>query len=303
MKRRLYDLLATTLSSRSTYRPNIDGRDLVRSVRESQGKVVVLRDFRSEHVALPRNLYVYLPKEYGQSDKRYPVIYFNDGGILFAQESSDAWNLGLDRILDALIDQGAMPPVVVVGIGSTSDRSVEYEPYPIRLPRKMKNLNPITNEYIEFMQHELIPCIESNFKVMREKTGRTIAGFSYGGVFAFYASLKKPELFGGILALSPSLWVGNDYLVGKEKILKEYEGSTGGIRQRIYFDMGGKEGAFGYPRYVSGRFRKILAEKMNSADLNMVYDPTGRHDGSSWTKRLPDALVWLLNGTHREERS
>jgi enterochelin esterase-like enzyme len=303
MKKRLCALLAGTLGSYATYRPNIDGRDLVRSVRESRGKVVVLRDFASEHVPLPRNLYVYLPREYPQADRNCPVIYFNDGGNLFAQESSDVWNLGLDRILDALIDQGAIPPVVVVGIGSTSDRSAEYEPYPIRLPGKMKNLNPITNEYIEFMQCELIPCIESNFMIMREKKGRTIAGFSYGGVFAFYASLKKPELFGGILALSPSLWVGNDYLVGKEKMLKEYEGSTGGIRQRIYFDMGGKEGAFGDPRYVSGRFRKILAEKMKPEDLNMVYDPTGRHDGSSWTKRLPDALVWLLNGTQREEKA
>jgi enterochelin esterase-like enzyme len=291
------------ISSRETYRPNIDGLDLARDARGSRGSVIVIPDFTSEHVALPRNLYVYLPKEYGQSDKRYPVIYFNDGGNLFARESSDVWNFGLDRILDALIDQGAIPPVLVVGIGNTSDRSAEYEPYPIRLPGKMANLNPIADSYIEFMERELIPCIEGKYMASRERSGRTIAGFSYGGLFAFYASLKKPELFGGILALSPSLWVGSLNGVGKERILEDYERSPSRIRQRIYFDMGGKEGAFGYPRYVSGRFRRILTDKMDPADLLAVYDPLGRHDGSSFAKRLPDALVWLLNGKHGEERA
>jgi hypothetical protein len=48
-------------------------------------------------------------------------------------------------------------------------------------------------QYLEFLQQELIPFVESNYRVA--PLDRTIWGYSFGGLFALYALFQKPDLF------------------------------------------------------------------------------------------------------------
>ena len=90
------------------------------------GTVLTHEDFPSAFV-LPRNIYVYLPPGYGNTTASYPVLYMHDGQNIF-----DAWSAGaewqLDEHAQELIESGDIPPMIIVGVGNTNQRTYEYTP-------------------------------------------------------------------------------------------------------------------------------------------------------------------------------
>lgn len=90
------------------------------------GTVEVFRDFPSTELD-NRDLYIYLPPDYEQSEQRYPVLYMNDGQNLFdASITGQEWNA--DETTQQLILNGEIEPIIIVGIASTADRFEEYTP-------------------------------------------------------------------------------------------------------------------------------------------------------------------------------
>ena len=55
------------------------------------------------------------------------------------------------------------------------------------------DMTPDGDRYIDFLQKELIPFAESNYRV--SPTDRTLWGYSSSGYFALYALFQKPDLF------------------------------------------------------------------------------------------------------------
>ena len=70
------------------------------------------------------SLEVYLPDNYNSS-KNYPVVYFNDGQMLFSPFSF----FDLQKILDDLIMKKSIKDLIVVGIYAKGDRSSMYVPF------------------------------------------------------------------------------------------------------------------------------------------------------------------------------
>ncbi|MED2560866.1 alpha/beta hydrolase-fold protein, partial [Bacillus thuringiensis] len=63
-----------------------------------------------------------------------------------------------------------------------------------------------------FLTKELLPWIQAKYHVYQEKNHITIAGFSLGGLAAFYAALQNPHIFGNVLSLSGSVhWKKDNY--------------------------------------------------------------------------------------------
>ncbi|MEQ8524623.1 alpha/beta hydrolase-fold protein [Gracilimonas sp.] len=90
------------------------------------GQVEIFRDFQSDNL-VPRDLYVYLPPGYKESNQRYPVLYMHDGQALFdASEIGQEWRV--DEAAEELIRAGEIEPVIIVGIGNTQNRFDEYTP-------------------------------------------------------------------------------------------------------------------------------------------------------------------------------
>jgi len=58
--------------------------------------------------------------------------------------------------------------------------------------------------FLKVINQEIIPFIESNYRVL--ETGRGLAGYSFGGLFALYALLHTPKTFTHYIAGSPSMW-------------------------------------------------------------------------------------------------
>lgn len=104
------------------------------------GDVRIVRNFNSDPL-IQRDLFIYLPPGYQDSDARYPVLYMHDGQNIFdASEAGHEW--ALDETAEQLIQSGEINPMIIVGIGNTSNRGEEYTPtkqhWEYQLSRKSK---------------------------------------------------------------------------------------------------------------------------------------------------------------------
>jgi predicted alpha/beta superfamily hydrolase len=174
-----------------------------------------------------RTLNIYLPHGYSaDSTKTYPVIYLLDGSI-----DEDFIHIS------GLVQFGSfswinmIPETIVVGI-SNIDRKRDFT-YPTTIEQDKKDF-PTTGEseaFINFIEKELQPFVNSNYNV---NSTETIIGQSLGGLLATEILYKKPDLFDNYIIISPSLWWDDQSLLKLKP--KAYD-----TDKKIYIAVG-KEG-------------------------------------------------------------
>jgi predicted alpha/beta superfamily hydrolase len=151
-------------------------------------------------------IYVSFPLSYFNNESnRYPVLYVLDGNYGFAT---------VVQMLGTLNMRKELPEMMVVGLGYPTDtipewaaqRRRDYSPTPF--PNRPESGK--ADKFLEFIQKELIPLIERNFRVTSD---RTLMGYSLGGVFGWYALFKAPETFTRYLVGSPRPYMISSYEV------------------------------------------------------------------------------------------
>lgn len=155
-----------------------------------------------------RDLWVYLPKDYGESSERHPVLYLLDGDWHFVHVS------GILQFFSW--SKKKIPSMIIVAVPNTH-RGRDFSPstWP-----GYKSYTGGADVFIRFLEKELIPYIESSFRTRPE---RILAGHSLAGTFALYAFLTRPELFDATLSLSPCLfWHDRFMLKTAEEFLKDH---------------------------------------------------------------------------------
>jgi enterochelin esterase family protein len=145
-----------------------------------------------------RRLFVYTPPGYDtQADKKYPVLYIQHGGG--EDERGWAQQGKTDIILDNLIaDKKAKPMLVVISNGNVPNRGGGRGGYS---REGMAGFN-------EEMIHNIIPFIESNYRVLSDSKNRALSGLSMGGGQAFYVGLQNTDTFGSVGIFSTGLFGG-----------------------------------------------------------------------------------------------
>lgn len=127
----------------------------------------------------------YLPGGYDSACSKYPVVYLLHGSFGGHRDWVKKGNVR--AILDKLIRQGTIPPVIVVMPGSLSWWIDGHN-------------EPAATAFLD----ELIPHIEDRFRVVPERSWRGVAGLSAGGYGAVSFALSRPDLFGAVAAFSPA---------------------------------------------------------------------------------------------------
>jgi len=124
---------------------------------------------------------------------------------------------------------------------------------------------------------------------VRCRSGRRPAwsGPRWGGLISLFAFFARPDVFGIIGALSPSLWFAERAIFG---LLDAAPAQPG----RLYLDVGRLEGA--ETLEDARRLRDLLREKgyVSNAQLRYVEDRAGRHEEAAWSRRFRAALPFLL---------
>jgi predicted alpha/beta superfamily hydrolase len=146
----------------------------------------ILREDRTFEVILPTNF---------KESNKYDVLYVLDG----------EGNTGMTRTIEEWVrENGFMPEPIIVGVYNT-DRNRDLTP---THSSAGDNYGGADN-FLSFLQKELIPYINKKYSV---KGSNGLFGHSFGGLFAMYAFLTRPEVFDSYLAADPSFWWGDKYM-------------------------------------------------------------------------------------------
>ncbi|MEO0785938.1 MAG: glycoside hydrolase family 97 catalytic domain-containing protein, partial [Pseudomonadota bacterium] len=210
----------------------------------SGATLVKVSGFPSENVAA-REMQVWLPKGYGESDQTYRVLYMHDGQNLFEDErayTGTSW--GVDATLSRLIESGEVEPTIVVALENTWEtRWQEYAPEAFidALPEEARASlletaggAPSSDDYLKFLVEEVKPYIDANYLTRSGREDTTIAGSSMGGLISLYALSEYPDVFGAAGCVSTH-WPLYD---PRET---EYQTATGAIIDAL--DAGGLDPA------------------------------------------------------------
>ncbi|WP_091641922.1 alpha/beta hydrolase-fold protein [Micromonospora pallida] len=249
----------------------------------AQGRMASIANFFSPQLNNYRNIILYLPPSYSENAaKRYPVMYMHDGQNLFnAQTAFGGVEWQVDETLNRLIGQGTVRETIVVGIYNTANRMSEYTP---SVDPQYGGGN--ANAYLDFIQQTLKPYINANYRTLTATQDTMMMGSSLGGLLSCYAGWTRNTVYGGVGCMSSSFWWDGEEFT---RTVEAHQGKKGG---RFYMDAGGNnDGAT-----QTARFRDaMLADGYTSgSDLMHVYDPSGSHNESSWARRLPVPLEFLL---------
>ncbi len=135
---------------------------------------------------------VYFPNGYENFDD-LNVIYTTDG-----QEYSDD-NLGsMVTVLDNLHHQHLIEPTIAVFVSPLDPENEDFN-------RRMDEMGN-NQDYISFFIGELIPKVESDYKISGSRTDRAILGTSLGGLNATYFGFTRPDIFQKVAIQAPAYW-------------------------------------------------------------------------------------------------
>jgi predicted alpha/beta superfamily hydrolase len=254
--------------------------------------------FESKIFHNTRMLRVLVPANYfspHNAHRSYPVLYLQDGESLFDEAASPQGEWHVDETVEHLVGSFKIPPMFVVGIDSAGEkRSSEYLPYtdPLNSADGVSNEQGVHGkEYARFLTTEVMPFIEKRYRIARGALNTGLGGASYGGVITLYTALEYPGVFGHVLVESPELWIG------KNQLLKDAENAKL-LPRKIYLGIGTKEG--GEPTRSTQMVNQvrdlesILVKKdLGASRLRVAIEEGGQGNEAAWSRRLPDALLFL----------
>ena len=260
------------------------------------GDVRVLESIYSPELRNRRKLYVYLPPSYVNGDRRYPVIYMQDGQNLFDHVLSYAGEWQVDETMESLSLEGI--EAIVVGVPNAGAHRIdEYAPFKDQRLRKGGR----GDWYVAFLANTVKPLIDRDFRTLPEREHTGVLGSSMGGLISLYAFFCRPEVFGFAGAMSPSLWFAQEAIL-------PYVRQAGAQPGRIHLDLGTHEGSDtrvvpgAVPAYTSRylaaahRMRDLLDGKGYRLGYELQYqeEEEATHNEAAWSRRLPGALRFLL---------
>jgi len=156
--------------------------------------------YRSAAANDDRDYYVYTPPKYDPAAKNtYPVLYLLHG---YSDDASGWSAVGrANFILDNLIAQGKAKPMIVVmplGYGTMEMIRVGWGGIFNHPEVREQNLT----RFREALLTEIIPKVEAEYRVIRDRNSRAIAGLSMGGSESLSTGLNNTDNFAWIGAFS-----------------------------------------------------------------------------------------------------
>jgi predicted alpha/beta superfamily hydrolase len=226
---------------------------------------------------------VCLPAGYESTDDHYPVLYMQDGQNLFDRAigfGGQEW--GVD---EALAAHAGRADAIIVAIANAGDvRINEYSPF-----RDEGLGGGKGDDYLDFISDVVMPLVDGTFRTRMGAENTFIGGSSMGGLIALYAYLTRPDVFGGVAALSPSLWFARRAIF---EVLKNTPCRGG----RLYADIGSREGPAQLLDMARLRIRLVEKGYRKGRDMVVLMDLGARHEEAAWARRFPKALRFLVGG-------
>ncbi|WP_018979764.1 alpha/beta hydrolase [Saccharibacter floricola] len=316
-------IVSFTLSSQEShgYSPGITRTDPF-ACPQGSGSEPYSQPGDPSHLILPhtgstdwtRPVDLYIPQNLPRG-KPVPFLIFGDGGENGIYPGRD-----LFALVDVLISQHRLPPMVIIGVGSGggdaqgSERGREYDTF--------------SGAYADWVEHEVLPRVEKHghITLSHNPDDRATMGFSSSGAAAFAMAWFRPNLYHRVLAYSPTLvnqqWPHDPALPGGAwQLHSPWAGAphaqppqsgaalapnTDRKPLRVWYEMGDQDLFYPVRALPDGMHDWVLAgENMARVFQNKHYDyqfvlsRNANHvDGPTIEQTLPEALEWLWAPSH-----
>ncbi|MCB9052509.1 MAG: hypothetical protein H6556_24000 [Lewinellaceae bacterium] len=249
---------------------------------------VISEQFEIPQLIKTRRIAALLPHDYQESDKRYPVLYLQDGQNLF-DDYAPFGNWGVDKKLAVMAERGFGDIIIVAIDHAEKERIAEFTP-----SHHTKLGSGDGKKYVRFLADTLKAYVDKHFRTQPERAYTGIGGSSMGGLISIYAGLMYPEVFGKLMVFSPSLWV-------MPNIHFHFLNFHDPQDMDIYLYGGEEESANMVPNIR--RFQKAF-EDSGSANIKfkLSVDPQGQHNEARWGEEFPRAVEWLFFNKKETEK-
>ncbi|MEO6185320.1 MAG: alpha/beta hydrolase-fold protein [Steroidobacteraceae bacterium] len=248
----------------------------------------------NKEIKVARRVVVYTPPDYNTSGRRYPVVYLLHG----LNDFEGGWTQSgmANNIMDNLLaDRKAVPAIIVMPFGHATtgatgkqpeilalQKSLGYAPpAPVARPGASALLaTPGWNMEKEMLEY-VIPYIEKEFRVVKDKQHRAIMGYSMGGGHSTSIGFGHPELFAYVAGFSG---------YGGTNLLIADPAKTNRNYKMIFIGAGTEDTA------VNGG--RTMHQALTTAGVKHVWseDPGYGHDYQIWRQYL----YRLLQQTFRD---
>lgn len=242
--------------------------------------------YNSPTLGMDRRLTVYTPAGYENSGKSYPVFYLLHG----MGGDEEAW-IALGRtsqILDNLIAQGKAKPMIVVMTNGNAaqeaapgESSLGFAAPSMQLPKTMEGS-------FETAFPDVVKFIDKNYRTIKSKQGRAIAGLSMGGYHSMHISKQYPDMFNYVGLFSAAIMPDKNV---KSPIYDDLEGKlkTQFAKKPALYWIGIGNTDFLYK--ANEEYRKMLDEK----GYKYTYYETGEgHIWKNWRIYLTEFAPLLF---------
>ncbi|MDQ3493154.1 MAG: esterase family protein [Chloroflexota bacterium] len=234
---------------------------------------------------------VFVPRDL-DSAATHPVLYLFHGRY----GSERGWmggsfgraGVGVHDIAQALIDEGRIPPLIIVS-------ALINDSYGVDSPPTQEGYDH--GPYERYILDDLIPTVESRFPISADPADRAIGGLSMGGFAALHAAFRYPERFGGVAGLSPAVFEGmlpdRQWLYPTAAARQEHDPlllaeSADIDHLRVFLGAGRAD----YLWIIQAT--DVLADRLGNRGVRVTAtNIRGSHDTPTWQRLAPQMLLAL----------
>jgi poly-gamma-glutamate synthesis protein (capsule biosynthesis protein) len=227
---------------------------------------VLTTTYRSAIMRAEMRYTLYLPPCYDQTTQPYPVLYLMHG----SNSDDTLWlELGIVDALNQGIRDGVLPPMIVV---------LPYGDW-------IANTNRFDNlSWSNVFLTELMPAVESAYRVDARRERRAIGGISRGGFWAFNIAYRHPDRFGAVGGHSPFFSLEN--APNRYNPLFLSRDQAGIEILRIWLDRGKNDYAF----WGIDVMHKWLTRR--GVAHSYTVNPVGEHTNDYWRSHVSEYLAF-----------
>lgn len=222
---------------------------------------------QSSNLSEPRSLTIYSPP-LRRDEQIAAVIYIADGKAVQL----------MAPYVEPLIVSRRLPPILLVGVHNGGVKPGDPKVNDFRAREYLMGFGETDERFIaheRFLIEEVLPWAETKFSAPKDENKRAVFGASNGGSFALAMGIRHSEVFGHIIAFSPT-WRDNLSTPSWKPAQAPSQ----------YLLVGTLE---------SANVRKLNKEWSETAKKSgatvTLREPVAGHDGVVWREWFPNSLL------------
>ncbi len=172
-----------------------------------------------------RDLFVYLPPGYEESDQRYPSVYcltgFTGRGKMLLNDNAFTPNLA--ERMDRLIAAGTIQPMIAVMPDCfTYFGGSQY-------------INSTaTGNYEDYLTEEIVTFIDENFRTINDRDSRAVMGKSSGGYGSLIMGMRHADTFGLVCSTAGDAYFEYCYPMDFAKAYRLINGNAADFMKKVW---------------------------------------------------------------------